>query len=113
MKLTEEIKSKYNNVDWFEEPLTKELDLPEVDITLLFNVLQHTWNPDDIIDKLKSISKKIYYFEPINTKMDNEHIHSFTKEYFDSKFENAKIFKGGSIEHFHTSDCVYGQWEKK
>lgn len=117
MIIPDKIKSKYqNNIEFIQKPFTKELtEIDEVDESFLFNVLQHVENSDEIIDKLKSISKKIYFFEPINTELNTEHINSFNIEYFEKHFgiENTKKYIGKSEPEFHTNDCAYGEWKKE
>ena len=46
----------------------------------IYNVLQHTQDPEKIIDNAKGICKTIRVFEWVDTKVNEGHLHSFTKE---------------------------------
>lgn len=74
--------------------------------------MQHILNPDLFIENLIKSSKIIRILEPINWPTNNAHPHTYTFEYFSSKFQkyenNLKVYKGNSIVNFHSSDCVYG-----
>jgi hypothetical protein len=79
----------------------------------LFNVLQHTLNPLEILNKLKNSGKTIRIFEPINTSCDIAHPHSLSVEHFRGIFgqDFGSVFNGGSYPNFHTSDCFYGVYK--
>jgi len=50
------------------------------DICLLYNVLQHTQNPEKIIKNVRKVSKLIKIFEWIDTSISEGHIHTLTEE---------------------------------
>jgi len=115
MDLPENVISNYkaNNIKILKGAI-EELKLPKVDEVWLFNVMQHVWNPDTFISKLKKVSKKIVFFEPVNSPIEDVHPHSFTMEDFKKYFgeDSVKFFAGRTEPNFHTSDCVYGTWNK-
>lgn len=92
----------------------EDLEFEQYDEVWVFNVMQHIWNPDVFVAKLKAISKRILFFEPIGTPLDDLHVHSYTLQDFQKYFgENvAKQYNGRSVPHFHTSNCAYGVWDK-
>lgn len=94
----------------------EDFDFPAVSEVWLFNVLQHTINPDAIIEKAKAKADIIRFFEPINVPTDTCHLHTFTLEYFRDAFcDNAyvKHWPGGDhIKNFHQHECAYGVWVK-
>lgn len=91
----------------------EELDLPSVDEVWVFNVMQHIWQPDVFVEKLKRAAKKIVFFEPINTPKDQMHIQTYGIDSFKEFFgdDTVKLYQGGSIPNFHTADCAYGIWD--
>lgn len=93
----------------------EDLDLPSVDEVWVFNVMQHIWNPDLFVKKLKRSAKKIVFFEPINTPLDGLHIHSYSLEDFKKFFGESCVnqYNGGSEANFHTANCAYGIWDKE
>ena len=50
------------------------------DIVLVYNVLQHTQNPELIIQNARELGKEVRIFEWINTGVVPGHPHSFTRE---------------------------------
>lgn len=100
-------------IKFIHEP-AETCDFPKVDEVWLLNILQHTMDPDLIIERCKENSKVIRFFEPINTSIDTAHLHSFTLEYYKNKFgENVNHYVGGTItSNFHQHECAYGIWEK-
>ena len=92
----------------------EDLNLPQVDEVWVFNVMQHILEPEIFVSKIKKIAKKILFFEPINTPIDQLHVYSYTLSDFQKYFgiENVKQYNGGSIANFHTANCAYGIWEK-
>lgn len=58
-------------------------DIPtnaKYDITLIYNCLQHTYLPEQIIKNALAISKEVRIFEWINTGTNAGHPYSFTRE---------------------------------
>jgi hypothetical protein len=100
------------NIKFIHEP-AEICIFPKVDEIWLLNVLQHTIDPNLIIEKCKQNCKIIRFFEPINTPIDLAHPHSFTLDYYRDKFgNNINHYTGGEItNNFHQHECAYGVWE--
>lgn len=88
----------------------EEIELPFVNETWLFNVLQHVIDPDLFIKKCKAVSKVIRFFEPIDYPTAPHHPHTFTIMDFVRWFDKADRYVGGSVADFHQADCAYGTW---
>lgn len=103
---------KEKGIKIYQNPVENLNFKAEFDEVWVFNVMQHIWNPNVFIEKLKNCSNKILFFEPINTELNEEHVYSYTKEDFENYFPTTEIktYVGRTIENFHTSDCVYGTW---
>jgi len=77
----------------------------------LFNVLQHTIDPEEIIETLQTYARCIRYFEPIDTAITDYHPHSFTKDDFDRWFPGVnKYYNETTNACFHDGPCCYGVW---
>ena len=97
-----------------EQP-AEEIDFNfRVNEVWLFNVLQHVINPSKIIYNCKRISKRIYFFEPINCGLSDCHLWDFNLEYFKDHFGNCvQHYKGNKeAKNFHTHECAFGIWKK-
>ena len=105
--LRRQIKDK--NIEFINEP-AEEVDFPKVDEVWLFNVLQHTMDPDLIIKKSKEAAKVVRFFEPIECPTDECHLHKFDLAYFARHFGTRTTFYPPNPgEHgFHTHQCAYG-----
>jgi hypothetical protein len=79
----------------------EDMGIPEnsMDEVWIYNVLQHTENPKKIIDNAKKIGKIIRIFEWINTRTNEGHPHSFTREQLEGwlggKGKVTKLSGGG------------------
>lgn len=96
-----------------KEP-AEECTYPNVDETWMFNVLTHVMSPDLIIDRAKSHSKIIRFFEPVYTGIGVEHPWSFTFDYFREKFGRCIRFYPPNEDavNFHQHECVFGIYKK-
>jgi len=91
---------------------------PKTDEAWLFNVLEHTIDPTEIVNLCKKNCDVIRFFEPLDRGGRDEcHPHNMTREYMESQFgeKNIKIY--GGVEFFkpvgfHQADCLYGIWRK-
>ncbi len=103
----------YNSKDItvINEP-AETCNIPKVNQIWLFNVLQHVIDPLAIIENCKKSADVIYFFEPINYPTDDLHIHRLSTELFKKGFDDncVKIYKGNSMNNFHTADCAYGKY---
>lgn len=88
----------------------ENIDFPQVDLIILINLLQHVLDPSLIIEKSKKAAKEIWFFEPIQTAVDDLHLWSFDAKFFEDNFGVAHLYPGGSIKGFHGANCVYGVW---
>ena len=88
----------------------EDVNFPVVDEVWLFNVLQHTMNPDLIIAKSKAAADIIRFFEPIEYGTDGMHLHDFTMEYFTKHFGKCATYYPANqeIERFHAHQSAYG-----
>lgn len=93
----------------------EESDFPLVDEVWLFNVLQHTIDPDSIIIRAKEASKVVRFFEPIGMPEDKCHLHSFTLDFFRQYFGNSvkHYIAEEGVKNFHTNECAYGTWHNQ
>ena len=55
----------------------------QVDLAIIYNVLQHTENPEKIIANAKELAGEIRIFEWIDTPINEGHIHTLTSENLD------------------------------
>ena len=89
----------------------EDCTFPKVDEIWLFNVLQHTIDPDLIIEKSKEAAKVVKFFEPIDLGTDPLHLHAFKYEYFTRHFgEQCTKKYTGEVKGFHSARCAYGIW---
>lgn len=111
--------TKYDDVDHLYEDKDiifirdtyEDCESPVVDEIWLLNVLQHVVNPDLFIEKCKKHAKKIVFFEPIDTAINNEHPFSFSEEDYRKYFGDSVTLYNGGRSEFHTAKCVYGIFE--
>jgi hypothetical protein len=111
---------KFNHVGLLQQPLeytsmeitgTRIKGITEV---WLFNVMQHVIDPEEFVNRCKTIADRIRFFEPINTPIETHHPHSFTGDDYVRWFgEETKFYQGGTEPGFHTADCAYGVWIKQ
>lgn len=83
------------------ENLISKIDGYIFDEAWIYNVLQHTIDPEQIIKNAKSIAKIIRIFEWVDTGIAVGHPH-------DLKEEKLNIWLGGEgkVENIHESGCV-------
>lgn len=72
----------------------------EYDETWIYNVLQHTENPQEVILKAKKNSKIIRIFEWIDTPISDGHIHTLTE-----KKLNNWLNGYGKVENINKNGC--------
>ena len=75
------VKDRYES-QGIELHMIKAEDLPEdnfADEAWIYNCLQHTDNPKDIIDAVRKVAKIIRIFEWIDTPINDGHIHTLTE----------------------------------
>ena len=83
----------------------------EVDETWFFNVVQHVLDPTEQLELAKKTSKVVRVFEGLCQTTDQAHPWTVSEELFTNVFGDfGKIFKGGTVEGFHSADCYYGTW---
>lgn len=71
-------------IDYYKikgEDLNTDMEFDEV---WFYNCLQHTENPQKIVENALKIGKVVRVFEWIETGLNEGHLHSFTKEQLDS-----------------------------
>ena len=90
----------------------EDLEIDEqVDETWFFNVVQHVLDPTEQLELAKKTSKVVRVFEGLCQTTDQAHPWTVSEELFTDVFGNfGKIFKGGTVEGFHSADCYYGTW---
>lgn len=89
----------------------EEVDFPEVDFTILFNVLQHVQDPYIIVEKAKRVSKRILFFEPLENGLSDTHLWNLTPRMFTDWFGFYHLYAGNpKAKNFHTANCAYGDW---
>ena len=99
------------NVSLIKRP-AENTGLFNYDEVWLFNVLQHVIDPDKLIDKMKNAAKRIRFFEPVNTEIDDYHPHAFTYDDFTRWFGEFDIYEENKEAiNFHTHECVYGIYD--
>lgn len=78
----------------------------------LFNVLQHVIDIEAFVDKCKSWSKVIRFFEPVDQPISDCHPHAPTQADFKRWFgDSAKLYEGNpKAVNFHTAVCCFGVW---
>ncbi len=87
----------------------EDLEIDEqVDETWFFNVVQHVLDPTEQLELAKKTSKVVRVFEGLCQTTDQAHPWTVSEELFTDVFGNfGKIFKGGTVEGFHSADCYY------
>ena len=90
----------------------EDLEIDEqVDETWFFNVVQHVLDPTEQLELAKKTSKVVRVFEGLCQTTDQAHPWTVSEELFTNVFGDfGKIFKGGTVEGFHSADCYYGTW---
>lgn len=61
----------------------EDVQLEQVDMVLCYNVLQHTIDPERVINNMKKLGKQIHIFEWIDIPTDDKHIHVLRKDLLD------------------------------
>ena len=105
--------AKDGQVIWYQQAFEDVPHPPKTDELWLFNCLQHVRDPELLISKAKKSAKIVRFFEPIDFGTSEPHPHTFSIDDFTRWFGEAKRYKGGTAEGFHTADCAYGTWMKK
>jgi hypothetical protein len=98
------------NVDIIKQP-AENVKVSGYDQVWIFNLLQHVIDPEKLVENLKTMAEKIYFFEPINTKISVNHPHSLKIEDFKRWFGEASHYPFTSTKVFHTHECAYGIYE--
>lgn len=75
------------------------------DMCLIYNVLQHTMDPEKIVKNMRSFSKVIRVFEWINEPISVGHPQLLTNEKLNSWFGGQ-----GKVEHLNESGCHGASW---
>jgi hypothetical protein len=94
---------KIKNIEYVQkmgEDLTAEM-FPPVDEVWIYNCLQHTENPEKIIQNARKIGKIIRIFEWINTFIMQGHPHSFTENQL-----NGWLWGTGKVEDLNEYGCI-------
>lgn len=86
----------------------EDVELEKVDMVLCYNVLQHTIDPEQVINNMKKLGNEIRIFEWINIPADDKHPHVLKADLLD-KWLGGK----GITEHlnepyiFSEGECYY------
>jgi len=75
-------------------------DFPEIDEVWIYNCLQHTENPEKIIQNAKKIGKIIRIFEWLETGINEGHLHNLHEEEMNKWLEGI-----GKTEMLNESGC--------
>jgi hypothetical protein len=102
--------SKELGCDIIDKPV-EEIEIPKCDEIWLLNVMQHVIDPDLFIAKCKEAAKLIRFFEPIDWPIEIYHPHTFTFEWYQKHFKDAKLYNG-NLPNFHEAKCAYGIWSQ-
>ncbi len=87
------------------------IDFSDVDEVWLFNVLQHVYDLDIVIENVK-MAKAVRWFEPVNQGTDECHLHNLTHEMFKEWFGESNVYKADpNAIRFHTAECSYGYFQ--
>lgn len=79
----------------------EDIDTSEkYDLVLIYNVLQHTDSPLQIIRNARQVAKVIKIFEWLETDITPGHPHSFTKDYLDKALGGS-----GAVELMNYNGC--------
>ena len=100
-----------HDVTWYMSPL-EDLVLPVFDEMWLFNVLQHTLDPDAFVEAAKKYARLIRFFEPINVPTGTCHPHQFTLQDFQGWFGgDAKEYVWDKkTDYTHVANCAMGSY---
>ena len=82
------------------EQLDKYFEKTIFDEVWIYNVLQHTEDPEKIVKNARKISKIIRVFEWVETDLTMGHPHSFHKEQLDEWFNGI-----GKVERINKDGC--------
>jgi 2-polyprenyl-3-methyl-5-hydroxy-6-metoxy-1,4-benzoquinol methylase len=77
------------------------------DIALLYNVLQHTIDPEIIAHKLLRIAKQVHVFEWIDVASDDLHPHILTEENLNKWFQTKGMVERVHEPYMFDADCWY------
>jgi len=69
----------------YENIMAEDMNESGWDEVWLINCMQHTDNPDKVMDNIKKAGKVLRIFEWLNIPTDTNHKQSFTKEWYDKK----------------------------
>ena len=72
-----------------------------VDICLIYNCLQHTENPSQVIKNALEFSKEVRIFEWIDTGVSDGHLHDLTEEKLNDWLKGK-----GKVEYINQPPCV-------
>lgn len=84
----------------------------QFDEALIYNVLQHTVDPEIIIHKALRIAKTVRIFEWINVPSDDMHPHVLTEENLDKWFGSKGMTEAVNEPYMFTAQCYYGVFSK-
>ncbi len=82
------------------------------DEALIYNVLQHTIDPELIIHKARRIAKTVRIFEWIDVPSDDLHPHVLTKEKLDSWLGGTGMTERVNEPYMFDAQCYYGVFSK-
>lgn len=110
MSLPEWVKLRYKVANIEYKQLAGE-DVPhnvQYDEVWMYNVLQHTKNPELIIQNAQEVGKLIRIFEWVETKTNIGHPHTFTKEILDNYLNGYGKTETLQGEHNCYGKCYFG-----
>lgn len=82
------------------------------DVALLYNVLQHTVDPELIAHKLLRIAKQVHVFEWIDVPSDDLHPHILTEANLNKWFGAKGMTEAVNEPYMFTANCYYGVFSK-
>lgn len=86
----------------------EELDPNEkYDEVLIYNVLQHTIDPQLIIQKALRVAKTVRIFEWLEVPTDDKHPHFLTKENLDKWLGKPGMIEAVNEPYMFTANCYY------
>lgn len=86
-------------------------DFSECDEVWLFNVLQHVYDLEGVIEAVK-MAKAVRWFEPVNQGTDDKHLHNLTHDMFKDWFGVSNVYPANpNANCFHTAECSYGYFQ--
>lgn len=102
MKRYEAANIKFWNIPGEEIAFPPEADpLDKYDEVWMYNVLQHTKDPEKIIQNIKKMGKLLRIFEWVDTPVTSGHLHTLTEANL-----NAWIGGEGKVEYVREFGCV-------